>query len=224
MVKPGIRAEHAAFTRARILDAARAEFEQRGFAGAAITEIASRAGVAIPTVYKGFTNKRSLLARVVDRAMTGAEYGDQVDEQAWWQEQLNEPDPDRQLALIARNARKIYERAGQILEVVRAAAALDPDIGQMWRQVVQRRAARAERTAAQLISRAECRVRFNASETAATLQALTAPELYTGHIEAGRTPAQYERWLAAVLTASLLRDRVECDVRGDRTPNTSLST
>jgi AcrR family transcriptional regulator len=204
-VKPGIRAEHASLTRARILDAARAEFEQRGFAGTPITGIASRAGVAVPTVYKVFTSKANLLAQVVDRAMTGAEYGDRVDEQTWWQEQLNEPDPERQLALIARNARTIYERAGQVMEVVRAAAALDPDIGQMWQRVTQQRVTRSERTAARLISRAGRRARFSTSESAVTLQALTAPELYTAQVEAGRTPAQYERWLAAVLTASLLR-------------------
>ncbi|HEV8575198.1 MAG TPA: helix-turn-helix domain-containing protein [Dehalococcoidia bacterium] len=204
-VKPGVRAEHAALTRARILDAARAEFEERGFAGTPITGIATRAGVAVPTIYKVFMNKRTLLAQVVDRAMTGAEYGGRVDEQTWWQEQLNEPDPERQLALIARNARRIYERAGQVLEVVRAAAALDPEIGEMWKRVMEQRVARSRRTASRLVSRTGGRARFGAPETAVTLLALTAPELYTAQIEAGRTPAQYERWLGAVLTASLLR-------------------
>src|SRR5919197_6764910 len=93
-VNPVVRAEHAALTRARILDAARAEFEERGFAGTRITGIATRAGVAVPTIYKVFTNKRNLLAHVVDRAMTGAEYGGRVDELAWWQEPLNEPGPE----------------------------------------------------------------------------------------------------------------------------------
>jgi AcrR family transcriptional regulator len=204
-VKPGVRAEHAALTRTRILDAARAEFEERGFAGARIAGIARRAGLAVPTIYKVFTNKRNLLAHVVDRAMTGAECGGRVDEQAWWQEQLNEPDPERQLALIAQNARRIYERAGQVLEVVRAAATLDPEIGEMWKRVTEQRAVRSRRTASRLVSRAGSRARFGASETAVTLLALTAPELYTAQIQAGQTPAQYQRWLGAVLTASLLR-------------------
>ena len=204
-VKPGVRAEHAALTRARILDAARVEFEQRGFAGTPIAGIASRAGVAVPTVYKVFTSKRNLLAQVVDRAMTGAENGARVDEQAWWQEQLDEPDPERQLTLIARNARRIYERSGRVLEVVRAAAALDPQIGRIWQRVTQQRNARSGLTAVEIVSRAGGRARFSASETAVTLQALSAPELYTAQIEAGRTPVQYERWLAAVLTACLLR-------------------
>ena len=204
-VKPGVRAEHAALTRKRILDAARAEFEERGFAGARISGIATRAGLAVPTIYKVFTNKRNLLAHVVGRAMTGAEYGGQVDEQAWWLEQLNERDPMLQLTLIARNARRLYERAGQVLEVVRAAASLDPDIHEIWRRVTDQRVARSRRTASRLVSRAGRRARFGVPETAVTLMALTAPELYTVQIEAGRSPAQYERWLGTVLRASLLR-------------------
>ena len=204
-VKRGVRAEHTALTRMRILDAARAEFEERGLAGARITGIARRAGVAVPTIYKVFTNKRNLLAHVVERAMTGAEYGGRVDDQAWWQEQLNEGDPERQLALIARNARRIYDRAGRVLEVVRSAATLDPKIDEMWRSITDQRVSRSRRTASRLVSRAGSRARFGAPETAVTLLALTAPELYTAQIEAGRTPAQYERWLGAVLRASLLR-------------------
>jgi AcrR family transcriptional regulator len=204
-VKRGLRAEHAALTRTRILAAARVEFEERGFAGARISGIATRAGLAVPTIYKVFANKRNLLSHVVDRAMTGAEYGGRVDEQAWWQEQLNESDPERQLALIARNARRIYDRAGRILEVIRAAAALDPEIGQMWRRLTEQRAVRSRRTASKLVSRAGERTRFGLQETAMTLLALSAPELYTAQLEAGRTSAQYQRWLGAVLTASLLR-------------------
>jgi AcrR family transcriptional regulator len=198
VVKGGLRAEHAALTRARILDAGRAVFEERGFAGARITDIASRAGVAVPTVYKVFTNKRSLLAQAVERAMTGAEYGGRVDEQAWWQEQLNEPEPVRQLALIARNARRI-------LEAVRAAAVLDPEIAALWRSITDQRANRSRQTAGKLVERAKGRARFAVEETTASLHFLSAPELYTAHLEAGRTPAQYEHWLRAVLTATVLR-------------------
>ena len=71
--------------------------------------------------------------------------------------------------------------------------------------MIQQRALRAEQTATALISRAEHRARFTASGIAVTLQALTAPGLYTAQSEAGRAPADYEHWLTAVLTASLLR-------------------
>lgn len=201
----GLRAEQAAQTRARILDAAREVFQRRGYAGARIEDIADHAGVAVPTVYKGFANKRTLLIGAVERAMTGADYAADVQEQDWWQEQLHEPDPARQLQLIARNARRIYDRAASVLEVLHAAAPLDPDIAAAWADFATRRRRRSHRTAAELLAKASDRARLNPQETAVTLLALTRPELYTEQLGLGRTPDQYETWLADILIASLLR-------------------
>jgi AcrR family transcriptional regulator len=199
-----LRAEQAAQTHARILDAARGVFERGGYAGARIEDIATEAGVAVPTVYKGFVNKRTLLIGAVERAMTGTDYGADVQEQEWWQEQLNEPDPARQLRLIARNARRIYDRAATILEVLHAAAPLDPDIAAAWTDFASQRRARSHRTAAELLVKAGARARLNPEETAVTLLALTRPELYTEQLGLRRTADQYEGWLADVLIASLL--------------------
>ena len=199
-----LRAEQAAQTRARILDAAREVFERGGYAGARIEDIATEAGVAVPTVYKGFVNKRTLLIGAVERAMTGTDYGADVQEQEWWQEQLTEPDPALQLRLIARNARRIYDRAATILEVLHAAAPLDPDIAAAWTDFASQRRARSHRTAAELLVKAGGRARLNREETAVTLLALTRPELYTEQLGLQRTADQYEGWLADVLVASLL--------------------
>ncbi|MFN2544755.1 MAG: TetR/AcrR family transcriptional regulator [Actinomycetota bacterium] len=200
-----LRAEQAAATRSRILEAARQVFEERGFAGARIEDVGRAAGVAVPTVYKVFTNKRNLLAEVVDRAMTGASYGGTVEDQEWWKEQLSEPDPRRQLRLIARNARQIYERAGSVLEVVRASAPLDPGIAAMWNGISSERLRRSRRTARRLVSRVgRDRVRFRSEELAMTLWSLTGPELFTTHVGEGRSADQYERWLGDVLEASIL--------------------
>jgi len=201
----GLRAEQAAQTRARILDAAREVFQRSGYAGARIEDIADHAGVAVPTVYKGFVNKRTLLIGAVERAMTGADYGADVQEQDWWQEQLHEPDPVRQLQLVARNARRIYDRAASVLEVLHAAAPLDPDIAAAWTDFTTRRHKRSHRTAAELLAKASGRARLDPQETAITLLALTRPELYTEQLGLGRTPDQYQTWLADILTASLLR-------------------
>jgi AcrR family transcriptional regulator len=200
----GLRAEQAAQTRARILDAARAVFERCGYAGARIEDIADHAGVAVPTVYKGFANKRTLLIGALERAMTGADYGTDVQEQDWWQEQLREPDPARQLQLIARNARRIYDRAAAVLEVLHAAAPLDPDIAAAWADFDTQRRSRSHHTAAALLAKANDRARLDPQETAVTLLALTRPELYTEQLGLGRTPDEYENWLADVLIASLL--------------------
>jgi AcrR family transcriptional regulator len=191
-------------TRARMVAAAEQVFADNGFAGAHIDDIASAAGVAVPTVYKAFVNKRNLLAEVVNQAMTGADAGG-VAEQGWWTEQLEEPDPAEQLRLIARNARRIYERAGRVLEAVRAAAPLDPEIAGLWDAIAADRLSRGRRSARAFVAKAGSAALLGVDETALTLLALTAPELYTAVTSVGRSPAQYERWLAHVLMSSLLR-------------------
>ena len=101
--------------------------EAQGFAGTRIDDVATQAGVAVPTVYKAFTNKVNLLIGAVNQTMAGHDAAP-IDQQAWFNEQLDEPDPMRQLRLIARNARRMYERAGQLLNVLRAAAPLNADL------------------------------------------------------------------------------------------------
>lgn len=198
-----LRQQQAAQTRDRIVTAAASVFSDSGFAGARIEDIADAAGVATPTVYKVFTNKRNLLGEVVNHAMTGADVGG-VSDQEWWIEQLEEPDPAEQLRLIARNARRIYERSGRVLEVVRAAAPLDDVIRQLWDTIAADRLSRGRRSAKAFVSKTGKDAALSVDDTALTLLTLTAPELFTAVTAVGRTPAQYERWLSHVLTASLL--------------------
>ena len=65
---------------ADILETARAVFCERGYADAAIAEIAERAGVVEGTIYRYFTSKRDLLIKVVEH---------------WYEEMLS--DYDQQL-------------------------------------------------------------------------------------------------------------------------------
>lgn len=198
-----LRSEQVARTKDRILQASEEVFAELGFAGARIEDVADRAGVALPTVYKVFTNKRNLLVGALTRAMTGGDI-EGVDQQLWFAEQLEEPDPFRQLALVARNARRINERAGAVLEAVRAAAPTDEDLAHAWSQVTKDRMVRSRKTARSLLEKLGQHARLNSDGTTVTLLSLTAPEVYTAHLEAGRTANQYEDWLVHVLCASLL--------------------
>jgi AcrR family transcriptional regulator len=207
-VKPvlNLRDEQAARTRARVLDAAQHVFVEGGFAGTRIEDVAARAHVAVPTVYKIFTNKRNLLVGALSRAMVGSDAAGSVDEQTWWKQQLEEPDPARQLQLIARNARRICERAAPLLEVLHAAAPLDEELAEAWNAIVRQRLDRSRRTARSLTAKTRT-TRLSHEETAVTLWSLTGPELFTSYISGGRTPEQYERWLADILGRALLADR-----------------
>ena len=197
-----LRQAQAAATRLRIIEAAHAEFEARGYEGTRIEDVAARAGVAVPTVYKAFASKRNLLTAAVTTAMTGGP-GGPVDRQAWFHEQLDAPTAERQLQLIARNARRLNDRAAHLLELVRATAARDHEIAALWHDINNERLARS-RTSAQRLA-AKATLRTSVPETAHTLWALTVPELYVLHVkESGRRPEAYQRWLADVLIAVLL--------------------
>ena len=65
------RREKAARTRAAIIEAAHAEFLERGFHGATVVSIAERAGVASQTVYFVFHTKAELISAVIDAAVMG---------------------------------------------------------------------------------------------------------------------------------------------------------
>ena len=197
-----LRQAQAAATRLRITEAAHAEFEARGYEGTRIEDVAARAGVAVPTVYKAFASKRNLLTAAVTTAMTGGP-GGPVDRQAWFQEQLDAPTAEQQLQQIARNARRLNDRAAHLLELVRATAARDHEIAALWHDISNERLARS-RTSAQRLA-AKATLRTSVPEAAHTLWALTVPELYVLHVkESGRRPEAYQRWLADVLIAVLL--------------------
>jgi AcrR family transcriptional regulator len=177
-------------------------FPASGYHRARIEDIASAAGVAYPTIYKAFANKPNLLKAAVEWAMTGGAQG-AIERKAWWLEQIDEPDPERQLRLVARNARRIYDRAGQLLEVVRAAAAGDQEIQALWQSISDDRLARSRATAKRLA--AKTTLTTTIPKTARTLWALTGPELYVLQLDGGDLDSDdYERWLGDLLTVTVL--------------------
>ena len=202
--RPSLRSRQAAATRALIVRAAGAAFAANGYESARVEDIAAAAGVAYPTVYKAFANKRNLLAAAVQSAMTGG-VEDDVERQRWFIEQLEEPDPRRQLRLVARNARRLNERAGRLLESVRAAARTDGELDRLWRDINDDRHARARATATVLARKTP--IRGTVARSARTLWTLTLPELYVVQVDgAGLTGDSYQRWLADLLVAALLPD------------------
>ena len=61
--RPPLRSDEE--TRHLLIESAAREFEQNGYAGTCMADVAERAGVSTKTVYRLFPNKADLLARVV---------------------------------------------------------------------------------------------------------------------------------------------------------------
>src|SRR5688572_33498396 len=70
-----VRRAAAEGTKAAITGAARRLFTARGFAATPIEAIAKEAGVAIPTVYAAFGNKRAILVSIMDTMEVDASVG-----------------------------------------------------------------------------------------------------------------------------------------------------
>ncbi len=102
--------------------------------------------------------------------MTGGPDGS-VDRQAWFQEQPDASTAELQLQLIARNARRLNDRAAHLLELVRATAARDSQIATVWRDINNERLTRARISAQRLAAKAT--LRTSVPDAAHTLWALT---------------------------------------------------
>ena len=90
-------------------------------------------GVCKPTVFTAAGSKQAILKQLRDIALAGDDEPVPVAQRPWYREALAEPDPRRVLRLHARNATAIHRRSADVHEVLRAAAASDKDLHDLWR-------------------------------------------------------------------------------------------
>ena len=129
------RREQAAATRRDILEAAQRLFEGQGYAATKMADIAAEAGVALKTVYSAFETKSGVLRALWNVLLRGDDADVPVQQREWYREVLEEPDPERQLRLNARNARAVKQRIAGILDVIRQAALVDADSEALWERI-----------------------------------------------------------------------------------------
>ncbi|HEX5728339.1 helix-turn-helix domain-containing protein [Microbacterium sp.] len=131
----GVRRQKALETRWRVMDAALAEFTERGYHDTTMAAIAERAGVAVQTVYLGFRTKSGLLEELVGNAVLGRTREGEIgppDETEGWARALSEPDGTTSLALFVDMALPVYERTSAISDAGRSAYASDPYLAEWW--------------------------------------------------------------------------------------------
>jgi AcrR family transcriptional regulator len=139
------RTATAEATRAAILVASRALFLECGYAGTTIAAIADRASVSAKTVYARFGNKRQLLAAVLDHAIAGDAIPVPILERDWVRAMRDEDDRGKRLDLLAHAGAAILGRRTEVDELIRKAAEVDPDLGDLVSTSrTQRRAGQAE--------------------------------------------------------------------------------
>ncbi|MGN6871154.1 MAG: TetR/AcrR family transcriptional regulator [Solirubrobacteraceae bacterium] len=202
-----LRREQAARTRQQILVAAKELFERDGYAATSMAAIASAAGVSLKTVYLVFDTKSGLLRALWHLLLRGEEDSVPVGEQHWYREVLDEPDPERQLRLNARNSLVVKTRAGAILDVIRDAASSDPEIAALWARIQTEFHANQRTIVQSLDDKHALAPGLDVAAATDILWALNHPTLYSLLARERRwSTKRYEGWLADLFCAQLLRD------------------
>jgi AcrR family transcriptional regulator len=187
-------------TRQSVIAAARRLFTERGYAGSSIEAIAEAAGVAVPTVYAAFGNKRSILRAMIAAAVDEERprpVAERMREQA-----VGASDPATRMQKMMRLFVSFIAQSAEVLRIIRGAAAVDPEIQSLLDEVYNRIYMDCQ-TAAGLATGAtsdDTRTRHLGDVTFA----FTSPDLFdllTGRC--GWSVAEYERWAIQTVTAAL---------------------
>jgi AcrR family transcriptional regulator len=199
------RRAQAEATRNDILGAAQRLFERGGYAATTMEAIAAEAGVALKTVYVAFETKSGLLRALWNHLLRGGQDDVPMGEQGWYRELVAEPDAERQIRMTARNSRVVKVRIAGVLEVIRSAAPLDPDIEGLWRRIQSDFHANQGVIVESLEAKRALRPGLSAERATDILWTLNHPNLWQLLVdERGWTPEQYEVWLFETARAQLL--------------------
>jgi AcrR family transcriptional regulator len=202
------RREQAEATRLAILEAAHRLFKRQGYGATTMAAIAAEAGVALKTVYLAFETKSGVLRALWNLRLRAGRDEVPIAQQEWYREVLEEPDPEHQLRLNARNSRAAKLRIAAVLEVIHAAAPLDSDIAALWSRIQSDYHANQRAILESLAEKGALRTGLEVDRATDILWTINHPNLW--HLlvgERGWTPEQYEHWTADLACSELLSER-----------------
>ena len=199
------RREQAAATRRVILAAAQRLFERQGYSATTMAAVAAEAGVALKTVYVAFETKSGLLRALWHLLLRGDEDDVPVGDRGWYRDLLDESDPGRQIALMARSSRRVKERAAGLMRVIRNAATADADTAALWARIQSDFHENQRAIVAAIARNAPLRDGLDVDRAADILWTLNHPDTWLLLVgERGWTPDDFERWFAATVREQLL--------------------
>lgn len=199
------RREQAAATRQAILVAARRLFERDGYAATSMPAIAVEARVAVKTLYLAFGTKPALLRTLWKVRLAGEEAATPVLQREWYREVIEDDSAEAKMRLLARQSRAVKTRSGALLEVIRNAASVDPDIRSLWDEIETKLHQVARAVVDELHARESLRRGLDPAVGADILWMLSHPSNWQLLVQQrGWKPDEYERWLELALRSQLL--------------------
>jgi AcrR family transcriptional regulator len=199
------RSERAEQTRRRIVEAATALFDARGYAATTMEAIAEQADVAVETVYSRFRTKANLLEAILEPAIVGVTDGRDLFDLPDIAQIRQCPDQQTQLRMLASFSRGILERTAVSHRILRSATASDLAAANLQAADAKRRADGQRLYIDMLRANGPLRDGLTPEDAAATYSALSNPNTY-GLLVGERqwTADKFEQWLGDSLTLLLL--------------------
>ena len=198
------------------MDAAHAEFTERGYHDATMAAVAERAGVAVQTVYLGFRTKSGLLEEVVGNAVLGRGRDGEIgppDETEEFKRALAEPDGTTALALWVEAALPVYQRTSAISDAGRSAYASDPYIADWWVRSEALRVDGCVRMVRALADHGSLRADLSVEEGADVLATALSPQSFLAFtVDRGWTIQHLGAWLKDALPRLLVADGARPDI------------
>ena len=189
------RREQARATRRAVLEAAHRLFADRGYGATTLQAIADAASVSVATVYAAFGNKRTVLKELVDVSIAGDDEPVAIIDRSWVTELRQEPDRARRVRIFAANGRRILDRRSGVDAIVRAAAATDPEIADLWAELRRQRREGQGRILELVAGPGGVRADLTAEEAGDILFTILSPDAYLALVgERGWTPERFEAW------------------------------
>jgi AcrR family transcriptional regulator len=200
-----LRSRQASETKKSILKAASTLFISRGWEKASISAIAQAAGVSAETVYAKFGNKRSLIKQLVVDAVRRDEPDIPLVEQRLPRAVFAARTQTEQIALFAGSVTEVLTRVAPLLGVVCAAAASEPALARLYRELQSGRRDNIARFVAALADKGPLRHPLDRESATRIVWRLASPELYTLMISVEKTSNRaYADWLHKTLETLLL--------------------
>jgi AcrR family transcriptional regulator len=200
------RREQAETTRQAILGAAERLFLRDGYAATPMPAVAAEAKVALKTVYVVFTTKSGLLHELWNVRLGGDAEPVPVVERPWYRDLLAEPDPERLLRRFAAQSRRVKERAGALMMVIRNGSGADPAVAGLWRLIQDEFHEVLRPVAARLASDGVLPRHLTTATATDLMWTLNHPDVW--HllcVERGWSLNAYEDWLLRSFQTQLLR-------------------
>lgn len=194
----------SAASRTAIADAARRLFEERGYSGTSIADIAREAGVVVQTIYNTVGSKQDVLLLALDHAVAGERAPTPVP--VFMVEQAREATAAGEiLDQLVAFWREAMPRSAPIQRVIDEAAMLDESMAAFARERSARRLRNYGLAAEILEDKGALRPGLTRDAAAAAIFAIGHPQVYRSLVlDGGWSTKRWTAWARELLEAALL--------------------